>query len=312
VSARVDLVLNARARRLRARSALRSRLVALAEHEGAHVHDPGDLDALDRTARAIAERGSDGVVFAGGDGTFMRGLSALARTFGDAPLPPVGLVPAGTVGTVARNLGLRGAGAGPPVLRAACRGSATHAPCPTLRVRDDSGAEYVGFIFGAGLVARFFDVYHAAPRPGLATAAGIAVRVFVGSFLGSPLAQDILGLTACRVTVDGVPRGGEAWSVVVASVLRDLGLHFLVTYRAGSDPERFHVVGSGLPPRLLGPQVTRVVAGRPLVGEPRIDDLARSVRLEFAAPGAYVVDGDVMGARAVVIETGPVLRLIRG
>jgi diacylglycerol kinase family enzyme len=311
VSARVDLVLNSRARRLGPGSAERRRLVAEADRGGAHVHDPADHEALSKLALTIAERGTDGVVFAGGDGSFMRGLSALTRAFGDVPLPPVGLAFAGTVGTVARNLGLRRRGTGVRVLRAACRGATVQTPCPTLRIRDDRGSDAVGFIFGTGLVARFFDVYHAARRPGLATAAGIASRVFVGSFFASRLSQKILTPTECTVTVDGAPRPGSAWSVVVASVLRDVGLHFRVTYRAGDDSERFHVVGSGLPPRRLGPQVTRVLVGRPLVGEPRIDDLARSMRLEFTdASGAYVVDGDVMTARAVVVEPGPVLRLI--
>jgi diacylglycerol kinase family enzyme len=284
--------------------------VRVAESEGARVHDPPDLAALDGAARAIADRGSDAVVFAGGDGTFMRGLSALARAFGDAPLPTIGFAPAGTVGTIARNLGLRGAGSGLRVLRAACRGAPAETSCPTLRIRDDHGGDVVGFIFGTGMVARFFDVYDAARRPGLTTAAGIALRVFVGSFVGGRLAKRILSPTGCRVSVDGVGRVGDAWSLVVASVLRDLGLHFLVTYRAGRDEARFHVVGSGLPPSRLGPQVTRVIAGRPLVGEPQIDELARSVRIDFApAPGAYVVDGDVMTARSVVIEMGPCLRL---
>jgi diacylglycerol kinase family enzyme len=313
VSARVDLVLNARARRLHVGSALRRDLVRLAEGEGARVHDPPDLAALDRAARAIAERGSDAVVLAGGDGTFMRALSALTRAFGDAPLPPIGFAPAGTVGTVARNLGLRGPRAGLRVLRAACRGGAALTTCPTLRIRDDQGGEAVGFIFGTGLVARFFDVYDTARRPGLTTAAGIALRVFVGSLFGGRLAKQILSPTGCRVSVDGAGRPGDAWSLVVASVLRDVGLHFLVTYRAGTDEARFHVVGSGLPPGRLGPQVTRVVAGRPLVGEPRIDELARSVRVDFApSPAAYVLDGDLMLARSVVIETGPRLRRVLG
>jgi diacylglycerol kinase family enzyme len=281
-----------------------------AEREGARVHEPEGFDALARAARSIAERGSDVVVVAGGDGSFMRTLSALARAYGDGPLPPVGLVPGGTVGTVARNLGVGGRDVGLRSLRAACRGEGSHRPVPTLLVRDDAGDAVVGFIAGTGLVARFFDVYHAAHTPGLATAAGIALRVFVGSFVGAPLARDILSPMPLGVTVDGVRQAGAAWSVVVASVLRDVGLHFLVTYRAGQEPGRLHVVASGLSPRRLGPQVLRVVAGRPLVGEPRVDALARSLRLDFAGDGgSYVVDGDVLRARSIVIEPGPVLQL---
>ncbi|MCL2447395.1 MAG: hypothetical protein FWD17_00455 [Polyangiaceae bacterium] len=307
----VDLVLNTRALRLRVGSAERRDLLRVAEREGARVHEPEGLGALAGTARSIAERGSDGVVVAGGDGSFMRTLSALTRAYGDAPLPPVGLAPGGTVGTVARNLGIRRRDAGRRTVRAACRGETSLVPVPTLLVRDDQGDAVVGFIAGTGLVARFFDVYHAAPAPGLKAAAGIAARVFVGSLFGRPLARHILSPMPLGITVDGERQAAGAWSVVVASVLRDVGLHFLVTYRAGKEPGRFHVVASGLPPHRLGPQMTRVLLGQPLAGEPRVDALAQNVRIDFAGDGgSYVVDGDVLRARSIVIESGPLLRMM--
>jgi hypothetical protein len=99
----------------------------------------------------------------------------------------------------------------------------------------------------------------------------------------------------------------------VASVVRNLGLHFHVTYRGGERTDRFHAVASGLSPRALGPQMTRVIAGRPLEGEPRVDDLVASLTLTFdGGSGPYVLDGDVLRARSVRVEAGPVLRLLKG
>jgi diacylglycerol kinase family enzyme len=308
----IDLVLNPHASRLGDGSLLRGALGATAAREGAIVHEPRTLDELAAAARTIARRGSAGVIIAGGDGSCMRVLSALANAYGDAPLPAVGLAPGGTVGTIARNLGVPGGEAGVRAVRAACRGEFTTRETPTLQVRDDAGSQAVGFIVGTGLVARFFDVYQVASRPGLATAAGIAARVFVGSLVGGTFARRLLAPMPLAITVDGKRQAGDAWSLLVAGVVRDVGLHFLVTYRAGEDLGRFHVVGSGLSPRRLGPQVARVLLGHPLVGEPRIDALAAQVRLDFGDDsGVYVLDGDAMRARSVVIETGPVLRLMR-
>jgi diacylglycerol kinase family enzyme len=273
------------------------------------VHETPDLAALEDAARAIAERGAAAVVLVGGDGSFMRGLSALGEAFGARDLPPVALAPAGTVGTVARNLGLRSALA---VTRAACAGEAHLTTSPTLRVRDESGRARLAFVFGAGLAAQFFGVYYRSRAPGLATAAGIAARVFAGSFVGSALAREVLGFAACTLRVDGERHPAAAWSLVVASVVRDLGLHFHVTYRAGERSDRFHVVASGLPPGRLGPQMPRVIAGRPLAGEPRVDAMARTLAVEFTdGPGPYVLDGDLLRAQSVVVEAGPVLRLLR-
>jgi hypothetical protein len=91
-----------------------------------------------------------------------------------------------------------------------------------------------------------------------------------------------------------------------------LGLHLLATYRAGERLDRFHVVASGLPPRSLGPQMLRVLAGRHLKGDPRIDALAYSLRIRFeeAHDAAYVLDGDVFRAREARVEVGPVLPLL--
>jgi diacylglycerol kinase (ATP) len=308
-SSGVDVVLNPNARGLRDERGLRATLRDVAARAGARVHETPDLAALGDAARAIAARGADAVVLVGGDGSFMRGLSALAEAFGERDLPPVALAPAGTVGTVARNLGLRSPLA---LTLAACSGEAQVTTSPTLRVRDEGGRSRIAFVFGAGLAAQFFGVYYRSTSPGLGTAAGIAARVFAGSFVGSALAREVLGFATCALRIDGERHPAPSWSLVVASVVRDLGLHFRVTYRAGERSDRFHVVASGLPPGRLGPQMPRVIAGRPLRGEPQVDALARSLAVDFAdGPGPYVLDGDVLRARSIVVEAGPVLRLLR-
>jgi diacylglycerol kinase (ATP) len=308
----VDVIVNRNAHRLAADTAVRRALLAAAARGGARVCETKTLSELERLACAIAARGTDGVVLAGGDGSHMAGVSALSRAFAGA-LPPVALAPGGTVCTVARNFGMRGTASAwtNRLVLAACTGAARVERKATLRVRDDTGGERVGFIFGAGLVARFFDVYYGSPRQGIAAAAGIAARVFAGSFVGSPLAGRVLDPTPCAVSVDGALHEWRGWSLVLASVVRDVGMHLLATYQAGQALDRFHVVASGLRPRRLGPQMLRVLAGRPLRGEPHIDTLARSMRLHFDAPsGAYVLDGDIVRAQEAQVDLGPPLALL--
>jgi diacylglycerol kinase family enzyme len=307
----VDIVVNCNARHLRAEGALRALLLRAAERFGAHVHETRSIEELDAVARRIAQRTTGAVVFAGGDGSHMAGISALAHACPDA-LPPVALAPGGTVCTVARNLGMRGDALTwtERLLGAVCEGRAHAVTRPTLRVRDDGGGDRVGFIFGAGLVARFFDAYYAAPQQGLAAAGVLAARVFAGSLVGSPSAQSLLATTACELTVDGVPAAARDWSLVLASVVRDVGLHIRATYRGGERADRFHLVASGLSPRQLSMQVPRVLAGRPMRGEPHLDTLARSLRVAFPVASAYVLDGDLLRARSVGIEVGPTIEVL--
>jgi diacylglycerol kinase (ATP) len=328
---RVEVVVNRNAGRLRAEGPLLRAIHDGAARIGAVVHETRSLDELAEVARAMAGRGVDTVVLAGGDGSTMAGVTALVGACGDA-MPAVALAPGGSVGTVARNFGVHGgsaawvqrvlrAAAGGPAGRDAPGGNAGVARTATIRVRDDAGNERVGFIFGAGLVANFFGAYEESERPGLATAANILGRVFAGSIatrLGARrgalagLAREVLDPTPCTLVVDGAPVPGRAWSLVVASVVRDLGLHMRPTYRAGETLDRFHLVASGLPPAELGPQMLRVLAGRPLRGEPRVDALVRAFSLDFGEEtNAYVLDGDVLRARRLEMETGPVLRVVR-
>jgi diacylglycerol kinase family enzyme len=311
-AADVDVVLNCCARRLRDDGPLRGTIVREARRLGARVHETRSLLELEQVARAIAARGSHAVVLAGGDGSHMGGLSALTRAFGGDRLPPLAFAPGGTVCTVARNFGMRGGDVAwsERLLRAVGEGRARTEERPTLRVRDDEGGDRVGFIFGGGLVARFFEAYYAAPRQGLAAAGALAARLAAGAVLGWQTARSVLATTACTLTVDGERQKVENWSLVLASVVRDVGLHILATYRAGEQRDRFHVVASGLSPAGLGREVPRVLAGRPMRGEPHVDTLARSLEVSFAERGAYVLDGDLLHGRRLQVDAGPVIEVL--
>ena len=308
---RIHLIVNPHARRLERSGALRRRLLAAASRR-CHVHVTRDLDELERAASDLAGGEVDLVVMAGGDGTLMAGLSALARGFGarGRPMPAVAAVPAGTVSTVPRNFGI----AGDPVrwLERVLDAPSQLRAWPTLSVAVDNERR-VGFIFGTGLVARFFELYYAQGAPGYAGSAAIVARVFAESFVGGPFARAVLEPLPCKLEVDGRAESAPAWSLVCAAVVRNLGIHMLVTYRAAEDPQRPHLVATSLPPRALGPRMPRVLAGRTIGGE--VDGLVQRFVVDFAGgrvdgpPGPYVLDGELLRARRVCVQAGPALRL---
>jgi diacylglycerol kinase family enzyme len=306
--AKVDVIVNRCAHHLVGDAGTRGSLLGAARGR-ATVHETRSLEELGSVARALAERGSDAVLLAGGDGSYMAGTTALVAAFGGA-LPRIGFAPGGTVSTVARNWGFRGReGAyAARVVRAAVDGTARVTRRPTLRVRDDEGGDRVGFIFGAGLVASFFDAYYSGGTLGYGAAAGIVAKVFAGSFYGGALASRVLARTPASLTVDGHTVAPRAFSLVAASVVRDLGLHMLVLYRAAERADRFHLVASPLPARALGPQLPRVLLGRRLRGEGHVDVLADEAELAFeGGRGTYVLDGDVFSTSRVRVSVGPVL-----
>ncbi|MGK3999836.1 diacylglycerol/lipid kinase family protein [Sorangium sp. So ce1024] len=324
---RIDVIVNTTARRYRARPALIDRMTAACAG-AAELHPTASVAELAEVCDRIAQRGTDLVVLSGGDGSFMAGVTALARAFGERSLPPLALLPGGTVATVARNWGMVGDPAellarlvrerrdlhGGAVLRGAVRR-------PTLRARATTRSgveERIGFIFGTGLVASFFDVYYERGGDGIGAAARIVARVFVESFYGGACARRVLDPLPCTIEVEGRPLAPRAWSLICSSVVRDLGLHMRVTYRAGEDLDRPHLVASALPPRSLGPRAPLVLAGRRIGGKDHFDDLVRDFTVRFGASagtasrdeGPYILDGDPLRASEIRISAGPAIDVL--
>lgn len=285
-----------------------------ARSEGAILRETWSLDALAEVADFAADRDARTVVLAGGDGTLMAGLTELRRAFTGRPMPGLAIVPGGTVCTVGRNFGVSGRlPYTKRVLSAVTRGTSRRSVVRPLVVRDDQGRARSGFIFGLGLVSSFFDAYYDG-RPGealgLGHAARIVSRVFAGSFVGGALARRVLTPQPARIAVDGAEASHEGYSLFVASVVRDLGLHMHLTYRAGERLDRFHAVGSALGPSALGPQMPRVLAGRGLRG-PGIDTLASSVSVGFTGERrGYVLDGELFEASRVDVSLGDEVAIV--
>jgi diacylglycerol kinase (ATP) len=302
-----DILVNPHARRLRQAPGLIGRIRALANGR-ARVHVTRSLDELAGAAAAIAERGSTRVILCGGDGTFMAGLTALDRACDGGVLPELVLAPAGTVATVARNFG-HTSGVVATVERVLMGPLPAAIERPTLRVSAEGRASvtHVGFMFGTGLVARFFDRYYEGGAAGYAGAARIVARVFAGSFVADAYSRSVLDPIPCTLSVENERLPARAYSLILASVVRDVGLHLHVTYRAAEDPDRPHLVASSLSPRRLGPQAPRVFLGRGLTGDGGYDGLVRefSVAFDGSAGGPYVLDGDIFHAREVGVRAGP-------
>lgn len=266
---------------------------------------------LDRVARQIMHSPPSAIVLVGGDGTYLAGITALHQAAPEKALPPIAFARAGTVSIVARNWGSEKDAAATVRAVLEPRDTWTVTRRPTISVAERGGATRIGFTFGTGLVATFFDEYNRRGAGGNATALVLILRLFVGGLRGDSFARGILSPLTCRLTVDGVSHDASAFSLILASVLRDVGLHHHVAYRAGEDPERPHVIASVLPARDLALNWPRVLLGRPISDPNGLDRLAREIRVEFPnGGGPYVLDGDTFRAETVTVSAGPTIPVV--
>lgn len=116
----VDVFLNPRAGRAHEQQLRKSLLRLATSKERLIFHSCPSIPEMHRLLAAVLERGTDGVVIGGGDGTLNQALSVLmtARRQKHA-LPPLTVVPCGTANDLASEMKLPSAGALAPLWQAA-------------------------------------------------------------------------------------------------------------------------------------------------------------------------------------------------
>jgi diacylglycerol kinase (ATP) len=308
----IGIVNNPRSRRNLRRAATGRRLASLLDGEGEVAAAPTPAARARANARFRAAR-VDVVGVNGGDGTGHWVLTAIARAWGEDPLPKLLLLRGGAMNTVAHGHGIRG---GPERILAAVlarvRGGV---PLRTierdlLAVSADEGEGRLGFIFGTGAVVAFLEAYYATGRPSPATAGLLVARALASALVGGRFAASLARRERLRVATDGDEWPDAAYLAVAAATTPDVGFGFRAFSRCSEQPGSFHAVGvTGSPARLAlaAPRIRRGAPWRRRVAQ---DEVAREMILEGDGP-RFTLDGDLFGAgRTVTVRTGPAIEIV--
>jgi diacylglycerol kinase family enzyme len=308
----IGIVNNPRSRRNRRLPKLAGRLRAQLGDDG-EVADASTPDELARAVERFRAAGVDLVGVNGGDGTGHFVLTALARAFGEAPLPRVVLLRGGAMNTVAHGHGI---GGGPErILREVLIRRRHGFPLRTvardlLRVSADGGEARYGFIFGTGVIVAFLEAYYGTGRPSPATAALLVARGIASALMGGPFAEVLTRRAALRVATDGDDWEDGNYLTVAAGSTPDAGFGFRAFHRCGEQPGFFHAVGITGTVGQLARSLPRLRSGRPWRRHVAQDEVARELVVEGDAP-RFTVDGDLYAAERVVrVETGPAVEIV--
>lgn len=303
--AQAFVVVNQRAGAVRRNPALLEQVRATCRGR-ATVHVTADVGEMTRAVGAIDEA-VERLIVLGGDGTHMAVLSELDRVR-PGKKPMVALLAGGTMCLTPQAWGASGDVLGDLERSLRATGFVDR---PTLLLTDEGGTRRVGFIWAAGFVSRFFRLYEEAGG-GFGAAAWLATRMAGSALVGGPLAREVLAPVPLRLSLDGQMQSPEAYSLVVSSVHPAVGLGLRVTYRAGTEPGKIHVVASRGTPRELALSMGPALRGRPL-GAHATEAMVVRAALE-APPGEQVLgnlDGESLASGRFVLEEGPTLRVIR-
>jgi diacylglycerol kinase family enzyme len=296
------VLINANARSVRRDPGLVDRLTRLATPERTAV--TAQVDEIGPALATLLGRGIDALALVGGDGTFPHTLTRLLALGDRDALPAIVPTRGGTVNTVARSLGARGAP--DAALAQLVRGEMREHRRAVVRVAADDGAPVYGFLFINGVGVRFLELYYAG-RTGPAGALSVVTRLSASALVGGPLARSAFSGFTGDLAVDGEAVADRHFTVIAAGAVRHLGLGFAPLYSAGSDPERIHLATTDASAARIALELPALRAGSR--GASLDHYPCRHAELRLDAPLAWSIDAELFPpARELAIAAGPALR----
>ena len=283
------------------------------------VGDRGSCHATDTLAQVrelaheFRQRQIDILGISGGDGTNHKTLTTFIEVYGETPLPKIAFLRGGTMNNIAGQLGVRGASEkilSNLILTYHEGGSFTERRINMIRVNG-----LYGFLFGAGLITRFIDIYeHVEGGPTPARAAWLLMRAMCSSLWNGKFAQHLCERFDARITIDGKLMPFRNYMMIFSGTMQTLGFNFRPLYRATSEEGRFQTVGICCTGRGLITTFPSALLARPARSENYIDEMGSRVLLEFEKPIPYTIDGDwpESPSERIEITTGPLLTCIVG
>jgi len=272
---------------------------------------PSSLELLAEEACRTAAQSPAVIGIHGGDGTLHRTLSALIAAYQPRALPPLAILPGGTMNVVASSLGIR---ARPEDVLTELAANQGQGVLPTtlsrrcLRV----GKDY-GFIFGNGLLSNFLEEYYARGSYGASRAVWIVFRILLSLATTRRYARRVFRRFRGRVHVDGSQLARTRLTSIGAATVTEVGFRFKLHHRADDDPNRMGGLAIHGGPLSLLLDVLDVRLGRGLSPKRAESFVASKILIEpEAAESTYTLDGDLYVARGpFTVEVGPALEIVK-
>lgn len=303
----IGVILNPHSKRYR-RAPQKLEQMAFIVGERGHFNVTRDLGDIENVAQQFCDKEIDVLALSGGDGTNHRTLTTFINVYGDRALPRLAFLRGGTLNTVAASCGVYGSPE--KLLMDLIYSYHAEAPLKTKTVRIMKINENYGFIWGAGVIFRFMDVYYRGGIPSPSQAVWTLLRSTVSAILNMRLSRDMFKRFDGEVIINGERWPYANYSAIYAGSISQLGLGFNVFYLAG-DEHPFHGVGFSLPPRNVLRYVPKMFLGKPSGCPDLLEAGAHEMIVKLKEPQNYTIDGDMYGPIDYFhITAGPKIEVI--
>ncbi len=275
------------------------------------VYATKTLEELDEAAASLRDQPPRVIGVHGGDGTLHKVVTALGRAFAGQPIPPVAILGGGTMNVVGASLGIRE----PAVtfVRQLVESARAGTSLPTVRRHCLRIGDFLGFIFGNGLMANFLGEYYGTGKYGPARAAWLLLRAFGSALIGGPFVKKLFKRFEGTLELDGQVLERTSFVGVGAATVREVGLGFKLNHRADDDLERFGFLAIHARPVALIPDFVSVHSGKGIAPSRAMSAVASTLRITPKdASMSYTIDGDLYRCEGpLTISMGPPILFVR-
>jgi diacylglycerol kinase family enzyme len=172
---------------------------------------------------------------------------------------------------------------------------------------------YYGYIVGAGLIVNFLQLYYSGARPGPLRAFWLLATCGLSWIFGTSLIKGVVQPFEADIDVDGERIPFRSFSMFLASTVAHIGLGVRPFYLSARKRGYYHLLaGPSSPGELLG-KLPRFSRGLPANLDTLYDSMGQRVRIDFAEPQAFTINGDIFEPVATLeLEPGPRVSFICG
>ncbi len=253
------------------------------------------VDDIYKIAEEFRSKNLKYLLVSGGNGTFHHVVSRFKTVYRGGEIPPVLLLKAGHINTIAESIGLTGDGAD---ILGRFAALVKKGRTPVLLRRDLIKIEdRYCVIFGCGIITTYMDLYY---KMGEYTPhKAFEVLSKMAATLRTPSSQEARAAFAPfngRIHIDGSLWKKKNVLGCLALTIPTVGLGFNPGARALEKPGTFQLIVSALAPVDLLTQIFRIQSGVKIDDPNHFDDLAGEMRIESKDPFRYTMDGEMYDA----------------
>ena len=272
-----------------------------------------DLAHVDETLARFHERDVDIIAVCGGDGSFYHVVSRVVKIWGPQSIPLLLPLRGGTINNLSRTI--RARRRRPESMLSHVLKDYRQGRTHEITQRDliaVNGTDY-GYIVGAGLIVNFLRLYYSGRNPGPVRAFFLLALLGLSNVFGTSLITGVVKPFEADIECDGERVPFRAFTMMLASTVAHIGLGVKPFYLSARKRGYFHVLAGPATPTQLLRRLWRFFRGFPASLETLHDTMARTVRVQFAEPTAYTINGELLPpVTSLELTPGPRVSFISG